>query len=280
MKKIIVYLIFVFVFTNCKTVGVLSSGFENVKKIVPPGMIRIDDNLFYDVMEVTNIDYLEYLYWIKYVFGEDSPEYKSAYPDTSVWKKYGFEEKYFDNYKYHSFPVVGVTLEQARDYASWRADRITEMILIEDNKIKINPNQNKDMYFSIENYFSGKYMDYKPDVSAMYYPEIRIPVLKEYRKALDFDLKSPKKVKDYVFKPKVYMRPIKESIPVHEFDINAKNFQHLMGNVRELLNEGNISVGGSWNDEAEEVLKNDIFPFDTPDAMTGFRCVASWKKWK
>ena len=109
---------------------------------------RVTVSSFYmDETEVSNLDYLEYLYWIERVFGEFYPEvYTKALPDTLVWREelaYNepFVETYFRHPSYNDYPVVGVNWLQANDYTKWRTDRVNEMILIEKGILNPNPEQ-------------------------------------------------------------------------------------------------------------------------------------------
>ena len=44
-------------------------------------------SFFMDQTEVSNLDYLEYLYWLSRVYGSEYPEVaKKALPDTLVWR--------------------------------------------------------------------------------------------------------------------------------------------------------------------------------------------------
>ena len=44
-------------------------------------------SFYMDETEVTNLDYLEYLFWIRRVYGQSYPEvYKKCLPDTLVWR--------------------------------------------------------------------------------------------------------------------------------------------------------------------------------------------------
>ena len=53
-----------------------------------------------DETEVRNLDWLEYLYWLRRVFGVDYPEvYKKALPDTLVWRdKLAYNEPFVELY--------------------------------------------------------------------------------------------------------------------------------------------------------------------------------------
>ena len=141
-----------------------NGGFQVANKVKPgpgPGLIAIEggtfvlggslaqdltyeyDNLrrrvtvasFYmDETEVSNVDWVEYLYWINRNFPEDREYYYNALPDTLVWRRpLSYNEPFVDNYlrhpAYQDYPVVGVSWEQANAYAEWRTDRVNENIL-------------------------------------------------------------------------------------------------------------------------------------------------------
>ncbi len=125
---------------------------------------RMTVHSFYmDETEVRNIDYTEYLYWLKRVFGLDYPEviYK-ALPDTLVWRdELAYNEPYVETYlrhpAYHDYPVVGVSWVQAVDYCSWRTDRVNEMILVEEGILEMDPDQLNENNFNTEAYLNGQY---------------------------------------------------------------------------------------------------------------------------
>lgn len=143
-----------------------NGGFQVAPKVKPgpgPGLIAIEggtfvmggslnqdlayeyDNLrrrvtvasFYmDETEVANVDWLEYLHWIKTTFPDDAKYYYDALPDTLVWRRpLSYNEPYVNNYMRHpafqDYPVVGISWEQANAYAEWRTDRVNEQILRE-----------------------------------------------------------------------------------------------------------------------------------------------------
>ena len=125
---------------------------------------RVTVSSFYmDETEVANIDYREYLFWNKRVFGDSYPEvYNNALPDTLVWREelaYNepFVQTYFRFPAYDNYPVVGVNWKQANDYAAWRTDRVNEMILIERGIFNPNPEQKDEDNFNTESYLAGQY---------------------------------------------------------------------------------------------------------------------------
>ncbi|NJN78175.1 MAG: SUMF1/EgtB/PvdO family nonheme iron enzyme [Saprospiraceae bacterium] len=139
----------------------------------PPMTVKLDNNLFMDETEISNINYREYLYWTKSIFGEESTNYTSALPDTLVWNNailsYGepYIATYFRHPAYNDYPVVGVSYEQAKKYAQWRSDRVFEQILIL-KKVIVPSTYTSENYFTIERYFKGEIQGVKPDVSIPY----------------------------------------------------------------------------------------------------------------
>lgn len=97
---------------------------------------RVTVPTFYmDETEVANVDWLEYLNWIREV-PQDQRWYYEALPDTLVWRSpLAYNEPYVNNYlrhpAYQDYPVVGVTWEQAVAYCEWRTNVVNENSLRE-----------------------------------------------------------------------------------------------------------------------------------------------------
>lgn len=167
-------------------------GFEVTQareQITAPGLILIEggtfvmgetyENLFYewdnvprrvtvpsfymDQTEVSNLAYLEYLYWLQRVFLQDYPEvYLNALPDTLVWREVlAYNEPLVENYlrhpAYHDYPVVGVNWVQANDFCLWRTDRVNELMLIKEGILDFDPDQKNENNFNTEAYLAGQY---------------------------------------------------------------------------------------------------------------------------
>jgi sulfatase modifying factor 1 len=91
---------------------------DNLERTVTVGSFYMDET------EMSNLDYLEYLYAIS----QDSTRefYASALPDTTVWAhEMSFNDQYVDQYLrypgFRAYPVVGVSWIQANDYCKWRS---------------------------------------------------------------------------------------------------------------------------------------------------------------
>lgn len=121
-------------------------------------------SFYMDQTEVSNLAYLEYLYWLNRVFGQDFPAVvRKAHPDTLVWReKLAYNEPLVENYlrhpAYHEYPVVGVTWVQANDFCLWRTDRVNEMILINEGILDFDIDQSNKNNFNTDAYLAGQYI--------------------------------------------------------------------------------------------------------------------------
>ncbi len=106
----------------------LGYDYDNLRRRVTVASFYMDET------EVANIDWLEYLHWIRRNYPQDARYYYEALPDTLVWRRpLSYNEPYVYNYLRHpafqNYPVVGITWEQANQYAEWRTDRVNENLL-------------------------------------------------------------------------------------------------------------------------------------------------------
>ena len=119
-------------------------------------------SFYLDETEVRNVDYLEYLYWLKRVYITYPEVYIKNLPDTLVWRdKLGYNEPFVTQYlrhpAYKNYPVVGVSWIQANDYCIWRTDRVNERILIDACILKEDIEQVDDNTFNTQAYLAGQY---------------------------------------------------------------------------------------------------------------------------
>jgi gliding motility-associated lipoprotein GldJ len=124
---------------------------------------RVTVTSFYmDETEVRNVDYREYLHWLRRVYLDYPQVYIENLPDTLVWlSPLSYNEPYVDYYfrhpAYDNYPVVGVNWKQANAYAAWRSDRVNEMLLIENGILDFDPNQLNGENFNTDAYLAGQY---------------------------------------------------------------------------------------------------------------------------
>lgn len=120
-------------------------------------------SFYMDETEIRNVDWREYVYWLRRVYGADYPQvFIKALPDTLCWRdELTFSEPYVELYyrhpAYNEYPVVGVSWLQATDYAVWRTDRVNEWILIREGILKVNFNQVNEDNFNHDTYIKGQY---------------------------------------------------------------------------------------------------------------------------
>ncbi len=124
---------------------------------------RVTVTSFYmDETEISNVDWREYLHWIKRVYTDYPQVIRNALPDTLVWRSplsYNepFVTDYFRHPAYNDYPVVGVNWLQANDYCIWRTDRVNEQLLVEKGIIEFDLAQKGSDVFNTEAYLSGQY---------------------------------------------------------------------------------------------------------------------------
>jgi gliding motility-associated lipoprotein GldJ len=119
-------------------------------------------SFYMDQTEVTNFQWLEYLYWISRAYETYPMVQKNALPDTLCWRSpLGFNEKFVDYYlrhpAYRDYPVVGVSWLQANDFCKWRSDRVNEYILVREGVLAWNVDQKDENTFNTEAYYAGQY---------------------------------------------------------------------------------------------------------------------------
>jgi formylglycine-generating enzyme required for sulfatase activity len=88
------------------------------QKLVPFGTVWLRDSMFIDITETRNLDYLEFLYWMK---RNEPGQYAAMLPDTNVWGRRPELEYYLRHPAYADYPVVGISYTQALRYCTWRS---------------------------------------------------------------------------------------------------------------------------------------------------------------
>jgi gliding motility-associated lipoprotein GldJ len=119
-------------------------------------------SFYMDETEVRNVDYREYLFWLRRVYVDYPEVYRRALPDTLVWRSpMGFNDPYVQYYfrhpSYNNYPVVGVSWIKANDFCLWRTDRVNEKLLIDQGELNPDPDQKNQNNFNTESYLAGQY---------------------------------------------------------------------------------------------------------------------------
>jgi gliding motility-associated lipoprotein GldJ len=144
-------------FTMGQTEEDLTAERNNIPRTVSVSSFYMDET------EVANVDYREYVYWLRRSYSSDYPNVVAeAQPDETVWRQaLAYNEPltqyYFSHAAYNKYPVVGVNWYQANEYCKWRSDRVNEYILQRNGALKKNPNQVNEDIFTTESYVNGQY---------------------------------------------------------------------------------------------------------------------------
>ena len=126
---------------------------KNYQKKVHPGLTAITMELYRDQNPISNVDWMEYLYWLEQIYGKESAEYRAALPDEQIIRQQlpdSIAQHYSKHPAYKEFPVLGISPAQARAYCEWRTDRIAEWMLVHLGRLKSDSNQTPENYFSVK----------------------------------------------------------------------------------------------------------------------------------
>lgn len=256
---------------------VTTVGFRSAKEklFIPPGTTQINDTVFADETEISNLSWKEFVEYNRIRYGSNSVEYNSSLPDTLVWRqKLNFNEPYVEYYfrhpAYSNYPVVGISWEQAMNFCKWRTERVHVMLEIKSGKRKA-----EDM----NEPYKGKLKF-----------EYRLPSKQEWE-ALAFVGIDPKtkekqlKKSDHFFNFRDTISIVDQkhdnadvAAPVDAYAPNKLGLYNLFGNVSEMVSEKGICKGGSWRDKQENVSIWQDQTFEAANSWTGFRCVCVMKK--
>lgn len=262
MKNLILFSSLLF-FAACKP------NLDAVRKVdkeyrsAPPGTVWIRDSIYMDQCEVRNLDYLEYVRWLKKI---DSSNYEKALPDTTVWlQKLNFCEPYmvyyFSHPAYRKYPVVGISYEQILDFCKWRTDRVKEFAKLISATSKFGASyKNSDYYYRLPTKEEWEYAAYsgssRPYGFASIHTKDNLP---------NFNVKETETLG--------YNNGIDIVVPSFSMNPNKFGLYNTIGNVAEMISEKGVSKGGSWFDSLEDCEINDSIKYEKPAAWLGFRCV-------
>lgn len=252
MKKIVFAII---------ALATLCFSFTKEKPFTPPGTVQINDTLFADATEISNLSWQEFELWTKAIYGTNSKEHLATLPDTLVWReKNSYNEPYVRYYyrhpAYKDFPVVGISYEQAIAYCKWRTERVKSFLTLGKK---------------------FKYSDF----------EYRLPSKTEWEKLAEFSThvlnnngKNEKgKYQINCAHSDTIGTPYPDvTVSVYSYSKSLYGLYNMLGNVAEMVTEKGICKGGGWKNNLEECRVGKNTEYSKPIAWLGFRCVCVIKK--
>ncbi|MFT5777548.1 MAG: hypothetical protein ACI837_000484 [Crocinitomicaceae bacterium] len=144
---------------------ILIEGQELVLPTLPADTtLTIIPSFYISKYQETNAQYCAYLDYIHRYYSHAT--YINALPDTTVWEheqlsrgtKDYLRTNYLRNEIFHDYPVVGVNPEQVEKYASWKTDRMNELILVREGVLLFNTSKDDSSeVFTTEGYYNGAY---------------------------------------------------------------------------------------------------------------------------
>jgi hypothetical protein len=270
---------------NCKSQKVVITQFH---KTPPPNGIEITNGWYADRSEVSNINYREFLHFIKHHYS-DSTRYLKMLPDTTVWKELGenmsrFVTDYLRNPDYEDWPVVGVSYEQAVEYTKWRTDRVMEMILITQGIRKMNNDARDEEVFTIAKYFEKDINKLSKNIQVRSYYHFDLPskeewdIIVKYQESL---YSIPKCIDSLIVSQGQFLNAVKVNNDI-EGCVNVKYNEmfHVKGNVCEWIKDGKMCGGGSFLQSLDHIKATRFFGVRDPKVWVGFRNVCRFKEWE
>ncbi len=235
------------------------------KEFTPPGTVQINDSLFADETEISNMGWLEYEMWTINMYGKNSKEHVAMLPDTLVWReKNSYNEPYVIYYyrhiAYRNYPVVGISYEQAIQFCKWRTEKVRT-------------------FLSIKKDFKNQNLEY------------RLPTKAEWERLAEpsaFIINNNGKNEkgmhllncintDVAIKSNSNKNG-DVTAPVYSYWKNSLGLFNMTGNVAEMVTERGICKGGGWRNTIEECRIGVDKEYAKPTAWLGFRCICVKKK--
>lgn len=260
----------------CVLLCLCTHGFSQKSQVVkgPPGTIQVNDTLFVDETEIGNVHWREYMNFLMYV-SKDTEAYYKAMPDTTVWAAdtlYSrMSEYYFRHAVFNTYPVVGITYQNAVDFCKWRTFAANIADYFREHNIR-------DWNAHINDSFPIRYYYRLP--TANEWEMIATGNMNKEKFPYGYDSTYRKEKKEFreVFNC-IYPTPSKATqgfytTPGKSYFCNSSGVYNMIGNVAEMVSDEGIAKGGSFVDTLDNCKISSKQCYKKPERWLGFRCVA------
>lgn len=249
--------------------------------ILPPGTVQVDDSLFFDKTEISNIQWREYLYYLLDL-KKDTLAYDKALPDTMLLVTEdgvttSMIQYYFRHPAFNNYPIVRVSYEQAIEFCKWRTYAANQLLYFKQQNIT-----DSQLHLKIE--FPIRFI-------------YRLPTKQEWESVASSGIDSTTKVfrkynKKYLFNYNTKERidsSIKDwrhdeiflafgpFLPIRSFYPDKYGTYNTTGNVAEMIAEKGTAKGGSFVQPPDSCFYDMEQYYTKPEKWLGFRCVAVLK---
>jgi len=242
-----------------------SKEIDSFKITTPPGTSQIKDSLYMDTYEVSNMAWQEFIAWTQ-KYDEDTLKYKKLEADTTVWYSLKYDadryiNTYFTGASFASYPVVGITYEQAKQFCEWRTERVNELLQKTPGSAFKRVEYRLPTETEWELAAAGKLDIVKFPYGYEHTTERikggdTVKIFNCYYN--DFDSLNPQQANA---KPVNFGKP------------NQYGIYNMIGNVGEMVSEKGLAKGGFYDLPLEYCKVKEQSSYKFPNRYLGFRCV-------
>lgn len=234
-----------------------------------------EDRVFMKEVEVSNINYMEYLFYQKNKGLDINP----LLPDTTVWRsRMAYNEPYVEYYfrhpAYQDYPVVGLTKLQAELFCNWLGEVLTETYRKNEKSDIDSVVVRLPTKMEWINAATGgnDYYEYPWEGNSMR--------IEEGKWQGDFRLNCIRGRGDYMGVAGSLNDAADVTAPVYSYWPNDYGLYNCAGNVAELVSDDNVAMGGSWRSYPSDVKVTSEMNADTASSQIGFRYLVEVVKLK